>query len=207
MKPGSIARKAERNCGINCQREDKIGCWSFKRVLETMVSAIIERYYTIQISPVSWSPRSPDGTAWKIPWYWNTFGKSQFERLKVKTPSRQVVVEVSKFEQQLQWSVLAMREAFKGGENEHRWQTQTQISTLSDQQYNGHVIVNHGSIDSGLSVHFSIPLLLGWFKNCISLTFTWFQVVPRLVHRFQNSFFCMTLPSAVRKISPWLLIL
>ena len=29
------------------EREAKIGCWSFKMVLETMVSAIIEKSYTI----------------------------------------------------------------------------------------------------------------------------------------------------------------
>ena len=46
MKPGSIARKAEKNCGKNCQREAKIGCWSFEMVLETMVSAIVEKSYT-----------------------------------------------------------------------------------------------------------------------------------------------------------------
>ena len=47
VKPGSIARKAERNCGKNCQREAKIGCWSFTMVLETIISAIIEKSYTI----------------------------------------------------------------------------------------------------------------------------------------------------------------
>ena len=53
VKPGSIARKAERNCGKNCQREVKIGCWSLKMVLETMVSVIIEKSYTIQIDLTS----------------------------------------------------------------------------------------------------------------------------------------------------------
>ena len=59
--------------------------WSLKQWFLQSLKNLIQFK---SISPVSWSPRSPDGTAWKFPCYWNTFGKSQFERLKVKAPSR-----------------------------------------------------------------------------------------------------------------------